>query len=51
VPDAEALILNARVAAGWIEAPVVEEVEEEAYEDAEIEAEGGEADADATTEQ
>ncbi|ESQ90521.1 transcription elongation factor NusA [Asticcacaulis sp. AC460] len=25
VPDAEALILNARIAAGWIEAPVVEE--------------------------
>jgi len=36
VPDAEALILNARVAAGWIEAPeeVVEEAEEEAYEEA-----------------
>ncbi|ESQ85592.1 transcription elongation factor NusA [Asticcacaulis sp. AC466] len=31
VGDAEALILNARVAAGWIEAPVVEE---EAYEEA-----------------
>ncbi|CAL4865907.1 hypothetical protein MMA231_00144 [Asticcacaulis sp. MM231] len=65
VPDAENLILNARIAAGWIEAPVVEEVEE-AYEegdlaadaDAELadlevanEVEGGEADADATTEQ
>ena len=37
VPDAEALILNARVAAGWIEAPVVEEVEEEAYEEAGLE--------------
>ncbi|HWT52289.1 MAG TPA: transcription termination/antitermination protein NusA, partial [Caulobacter sp.] len=35
VTDAEALILNARVAAGWIEAPEPEEVvEEEAYEEA-----------------
>jgi len=35
VADAEALILNARVAAGWIEAPEPEEVvEEEAYEEA-----------------
>ena len=68
VPDAENLILNARVAAGWIEAPVVEEIEE-AYEEGDLEAdadlevtdelanetanelEGGEADADATTEQ
>jgi N utilization substance protein A len=33
VPDAEALILNARVALGWIEAPVVEEGPEEDYED------------------
>jgi N utilization substance protein A len=35
VPDAEALILNARVAAGWIEAPEMEDVAEEgAYEEA-----------------
>ncbi|MFT4074834.1 MAG: transcription termination factor NusA [Asticcacaulis sp.] len=34
VGDAESLILNARVAAGWIEAPVVEEADEEAYEEA-----------------
>jgi N utilization substance protein A len=38
--DAEALILNARIALGWIEAPVQEEAEEE------VEAEGGEYDAE-----
>jgi N utilization substance protein A len=38
VPDAEALILNARVALGWIEAPVVEE--EEIYEEDVAEEEG-----------
>jgi N utilization substance protein A len=38
VPDAEALILNARVALGWIEAPVVEE--EEVYEEEVSEEEG-----------
>jgi N utilization substance protein A len=46
VTDAEALILNARVAAGWIEAPVVEEAEEEAYEEAGAFAEEGEDVAD-----
>ena len=46
VADAEALILNARVAAGWIEAPVVEEAEEEAYEEAGAFAEEGENVAD-----
>ncbi|MGN6208457.1 transcription termination factor NusA [Asticcacaulis sp.] len=46
VADAEALILNARVAAGWIEAPVVEEAEEEAYEEAGAFAEEGEDVAD-----
>ena len=52
VPDAENLILNARIAAGWIEAPVYEE--EEVYEDANLEdfAEDGEGvDAIATTDQ
>ena len=51
VTDAEALILNARVAAGWIEAPEVEEqveepAEEEAYEEAGAFAEEGEDVAD-----
>ena len=47
VADAEALILNARVAAGWIEAPEPEEVvEEEAYEEAGAFAEEGENVAD-----
>jgi len=47
VPDAEALILNARVAAGWIEALEVEEpAEEEAYEEAGAFAEEGEDVAD-----
>lgn len=46
VADAEALILNARVAAGWIEAPQVEDTAEEDLEDIE---EGGETD-DSVTE-
>ncbi|HEX7801055.1 MAG TPA: transcription termination factor NusA [Asticcacaulis sp.] len=33
VPDAENLILNARVAAGWIEAPVEDEADETVYDE------------------
>jgi transcription termination/antitermination protein NusA len=39
LPDAEALILNARVSAGWIDAPAEDAVEDEVFED-----EGGETD-------
>ncbi|WP_443749009.1 transcription termination factor NusA [Asticcacaulis solisilvae] len=40
--DAETLILNARIALGWIEAPVQDEVEEDAEADGEYDAEEGE---------
>ncbi|ESQ80949.1 transcription termination factor NusA [Asticcacaulis sp. YBE204] len=49
LPDAENLILNARIAAGWIEAPEEEIVEEdETYEDADA-VDGSEEGADVAT--
>ena len=52
VPDAENLILNARIAAGWIEAPepeAAEEVDEEAYAEAGLDSDEAAETADAET--